>query len=192
VTPRVSSRGIETDRLRLRTWRDDDLEPFAAMNADPEVARFLRDGTPAPRQASEDLLATIRDHWEEHGFGLWAAEMKETGAFIGFVGLAVPTFLPEVLPAVEVGWRVARSYWGRGLATEGGAGSLAYGFDGLGLERIISICRPANVASWRVMEKIGMWPERDTIHPVLGGPLRVYEVTRAAWAREGSGILPRP
>jgi RimJ/RimL family protein N-acetyltransferase len=177
----VREREIETERLRLRGWRDEDLEPFAAVNADPEVARFLRDGTPAPRQATEELMTKIQQHWEEHGFGLWAAELKETGGFVGFVGLAVPTFLPEVLPAVEVGWRLARPAWGRGLATEGGAASLAFGFRRLALDRIISICHPDNVASWRVMEKIGMWPERDTVHPALGGPLRVYEITREAW-----------
>src|SRR5437667_8519927 len=110
-------REVETERLRLRSWRDDDLEPFAAINADPEVARFLRDGTPATREQTAELLARIREHWEEHGFGLWAAELKDAGELVGFVGLAVPTFLPEVLPSVEVGWRLARVRWGQGLAT---------------------------------------------------------------------------
>ena len=108
---------IETERLLLRDWQPSDAAPFAALNADPEVTRYLRG--PMSRYASDELVARIRAHWHAHAFGLYAVEIKSSGVFAGFVGLAVPSFLPDVLPAVEVGWRLAREHWGQGYATEG-------------------------------------------------------------------------
>jgi RimJ/RimL family protein N-acetyltransferase len=163
---------IETERLLLRAWKPSDEAPFAALNADPEVTRYLRG--PMRRDESDELLAQIRGHWQEHGFGLYAVEVKDGGAFAGFVGLAVPSFLPEVLPAVEVGWRLAREHWGRGYATEGAQASLAHGFGELGLRQIISIIDPRNVASIRVAERLGMARGRDRIHPVARLRLAVY------------------
>jgi RimJ/RimL family protein N-acetyltransferase len=163
---------IETERLLLRDWRADDAEPFAALNADPEVTRFLRG--PMTRADSDELLARIRAHWSEHGFGLYAMEVKRSGAFAGFVGLAIPSFLPEVLPAVEVGWRLAREHWGNGYATEGARASLAHGFGKLGLRQVISIIAPANAASVRVAERLGMQRGRDRIHPQTRVRLAVY------------------
>jgi RimJ/RimL family protein N-acetyltransferase len=132
---------IETERLLLRAWRSSDAAPFAALNADPEVTHYLRG--PMSHDDSNELLARIRGHWQEHGFGLYAVEVKDGGAFAGFVGLAIPSFLPEVLPAVEVGWRLAREHWGKGYATEGARASVAHGFGALGLAQIISIIDPA-------------------------------------------------
>lgn len=120
-------------------------------------------------------------HWEERGFGLWAAELKMTGEVIGYVGLAVPSWLPEVLPVVEVGWRLEPAHWGKGLATEGGKASLRHGFEVLGLDRIISICQPENTASVRVMQKLGMRHWRQTTHPNVGVALHVYELMRQDW-----------
>jgi RimJ/RimL family protein N-acetyltransferase len=163
---------IETERLLLRAWRSSDAAPFAALNADPEVTRYLRG--PMSRDDSDELLARIRGHWQEHGFGLYAVEVKDGGAFAGFVGLAVPSFLPEVLPAVEVGWRLAREHWGKGYATEGARASLAHGFGELGLRQIISIIDPGNAASVRVAERLEMTRGRDRIHPVTRLRLAVY------------------
>jgi RimJ/RimL family protein N-acetyltransferase len=163
---------IETERLLLRDWRADDAEPFAALNADPEVTRFLRG--PVTRADSDELLARIRAHFDVHGFGLYAVEVKSSGAFAGFVGLAVPSFLPEVLPAVEVGWRLAREHWGNGYATEGARATLAHGFGELGLRQVISIIDPANTASVRVAERLGMRRGRDRIHPQTRVRLAVY------------------
>jgi RimJ/RimL family protein N-acetyltransferase len=163
---------IETERLRLRAWRPDDAEPFAALNADPEVTRFLRG--PMSRAESDELLARIRAHWDEHGFGLYALEVKATSAFAGFVGLAIPSFLPDVLPAVEVGWRLAREHWGNGYATEGARASLEHAFAGLGLRQVISIVDPANAASVRVAQRLGMERGRDRIHPQTRVRLAVY------------------
>jgi RimJ/RimL family protein N-acetyltransferase len=163
---------IETERLLLRAWQPSDEAPFAALNADPEVTRYLRG--PMRRDESDELLAQIRGHWQEHGFGLYAVEVKDGGAFAGFVGLAVPSFLPEVLPAVEVGWRLAREHWGKGYATEGARASVAHGFEELKLRQIISIIDPLNAASVRVAERLEMTRGRDRIHPITRVRLAVY------------------
>jgi RimJ/RimL family protein N-acetyltransferase len=163
---------IETGRLLLRTWQTDDAAPFAALNADPQVTRYLNG--PMSRDDSDELIARIRAHWDEHGFGLYAAEVKETGTFIGFIGLAIPSFLPDVLPTVEVGWRLAREHWGNGYATEGARASLRCGFEDLELRQIISIIHPENAASIRVAERLDMTRGRDRIHPVSRIRLSVY------------------
>jgi RimJ/RimL family protein N-acetyltransferase len=163
---------IETERLLLRAWQRSDEQPFATLNADPEVTRYLRG--PMRRDESDELLARIRGHWHEHGFGLYAVEVKATGAFAGFVGLAIPSFLPDVLPAVEVGWRLAREHWGNGYATEGARASLEHGFGELGLEQIISLIDPRNGASVRVAERLEMTLGRDRIHPITRARLAVY------------------
>ena len=155
----MSSRGasifeIETTRLLLRQWRDDDLDPYSRMCANPEVMRYLP-GT-MTREQSEEQIAKFVRHWKEYGFGLWAAEIRETEAFIGFIGLQYSEDWPEGEHKTEVGWRLDRSCWGRGLATEGALASLRHGFVELGLERIISITLPENIASRRVMEKSGL------------------------------------
>lgn len=170
---------LTTARLLLRQWRESDLDPFAAMSADPEVMRFI--GGTTTRQEASAAIERFRTHWREHGFGLWAAEIRESGEFAGFIGLAVPTFLPEVLPAVEVGWRLARAHWGRGFATEGARASLNHGFEVLGLDRIVSVYHPDNHASRRVMDKLGMTWDRDTRHPVAGQPVRVLALDRSGW-----------
>src|SRR4029078_2344455 len=136
-------------------------------NADPEVTRYLNG--PMTRGESDELVARIRGHWQNHGFGLYAVEVKDSGAFAGFVGLAIPSFLPDVLPAVEVGWRLAREHWGQGYATEAARASMRLGFDELGLLQIISIIHPENAASVRVAERLGMTRGRDrtdTVTPV--------------------------
>jgi RimJ/RimL family protein N-acetyltransferase len=163
---------IETERLLLRAWQPSDEAPFASLNADPEVTRFL--SGPMRRDESDELLARIRGHWHEHGFGLYAVEVKDGGAFAGFVGLAVPSFLPEVLPAVEVGWRLAREHWGKGYATEGAQASLTHGFGELKLRQIVSIIDPRNTASDRVADRLGMTRGRDRIHPITRIRLAVY------------------
>src|SRR5215218_954991 len=163
---------IETERLLLRDWQRSDDAPFAALNADPEVARYL--GGPMRRDQSDDLVSRIRAHWRQQGFGLYAAEVKESGAFIGFIGLAIPSFLPAVLPAVEVGWRLAREHWGKGYATEGARASLAHGFEEPGLRQIVALIDPDNTASIRVAQRLDMTPDRHVVHPVSRVRLSVY------------------
>jgi RimJ/RimL family protein N-acetyltransferase len=168
---------LETDRLVLRTWRADDREPFAALNADARVMAHVGARRPLARDESERLLAQITRHWDEHGFGLWAVERRCDGAGpIGFVGLAVPSFLPAVPPAVEVGWRLAAAWWGRGYATEAARASVDCAWTALRLERVVSIIHPANERSLRVAAKLGMQPGRDRLLPGTRERLRVMEL----------------
>jgi RimJ/RimL family protein N-acetyltransferase len=167
-----------TERLLLRPWRPNDRAPFAAMNADPEVVRYVRDGITMTAAQSDELLDAIEEHWERHGFGLWcAAPRDDPDACIGFIGLAIPSFLPTVLPAVEVGWRLARPAWGRGLATEGARASLAHAFGPLALTSVISVIDPDNERSIRVAEKLGMGHESSHLHPVTGRKLYAYSIS---------------
>ena len=154
---------IGTDRLLLRGWRDEDLEPYARLCADPGVMRFIGNGSTLSREQSEEQISHFVDHWKEHGFGLWAMEEKATGAFVGFVGLAYQEDWTEGPHKTEVGWRFGREFWGRGLATEGAKASVHYGLEDLGLERIISIIQPANVASRRVAGKVGLTLRGETL-----------------------------
>jgi RimJ/RimL family protein N-acetyltransferase len=163
---------VETERLLLRRWRADDAPALAAINADPEVMRFIGRGAVLGRGLSDDLLARFEREWRERGFGLWAMEERAApGELIGFCGLTVPMFLPEVLPAVEVGWRLARGAWGRGLATEAARAALVFGFEEQAMAEIVAIVQPENVRSLRVAEKLGMTPRPDRFH--AGANMRV-------------------
>jgi len=167
-----------TERLLLRPWRPADRDPFAAMNADPEVMRYVGPGSPLTRAQSDELVDAIDAHWEQHGFGLWcAAPREDPDTCIGFVGLAIPSFLPAVLPAVEVGWRLAQPAWGRGLATEGARAALDHGFGPLQLHSIISVIDPENHRSVRVAEKLGMRREASHLHPVTGRKLQSFAIS---------------
>ncbi|GIF22134.1 RimJ/RimL family protein N-acetyltransferase [Actinoplanes tereljensis] len=169
---------VETERLVLRGWRDEDLEPLAAMNADPEVMRYIMDGSVASRERSANGLRKMVRDWEERGFGLFAVEVRESGEMIGWAGLSVPAFLPEVLPAVEIGWRLARHAWGQGYATEAATAALEFGFAECGLERVVSIRHLDNVRSGRVMAKLGLTHQFDTVVPGHEQPVAVYAVER--------------
>jgi RimJ/RimL family protein N-acetyltransferase len=171
---------IRTARLRIRSWRDEDIEPHAAMNADPRVMEFFP-GT-LPPEESAALLARWRQRIAERGFGLWPVEVIGGAPFIGMVGLSVPSFQARFMPAVEIGWRLAAEFWGRGYATEAARAVLAYGFERLGLPEIVSFTTVANARSRRVMEKLGMRrvPEDDFQHPMIpeGHPLRPHVLYR--------------
>jgi RimJ/RimL family protein N-acetyltransferase len=140
------------------------------------------------RAESDALLDAIQAHWGEHGFGLWcAAPREDPDACLGFIGLAVPSFLPAVLPAVEVGWRLARPEWGRGLATEGARASLRYGFETLRLRSVVSIIAPANTRSIRVAEKLGMRRGASHLHPGTRQKVWTFEISS-----EDAGFSPGP
>ena len=180
----MSEHELVTERLRLRRWREADREPFAELNADPIVMEQF----PAPldRAESDALVDRITAHLDEHGWGLWAVELLEGGAFIGFTGLAPASFEAHFTPAVEVGWRLDRAHWGRGYAPEAAAASVADGFDRLGLDEIVSFTSTANLNSQRVMQKIGMThdPADDFDHPTMPAGHRLerhvlYRIRRA-------------
>jgi RimJ/RimL family protein N-acetyltransferase len=170
---------VETERLLLRPWRADDVEALTPLFAEPAVWRypFGRGLTP---EETERFLDRQARHRETHGFGMWAAELREEEVLVGCIGLAVPEWLPEVLPAVEVGWRLHPAWWGRGLATEGGAASLRHGFEALGLDRIIAIFMPENVASGQVMARLGMHHWRTT-QDEHGAVIDIHEITAEEW-----------
>jgi RimJ/RimL family protein N-acetyltransferase len=158
---------LETERLKLRRWREEDREAFAAINADPEVMEHLPE--PLTRAQSDALIERIEMGFEANGFGLWALELRESGELIGFAGLNVPEFEAHFTPAVEVGWRLARPAWGNGYATEAGRAALEFGFEQVGLTEIVSFTTVANFRSRAVMERIGMSHDSndDFEHPNL-------------------------
>lgn len=170
---------IETPRLLLRPWRDDDRAPFAAMGADPEVmAHFPALLSRAESDAMVDRIALMM---ADQGFGLWAVERRDGGDFIGFCGLNRVNFACPVADEVEIGWRLAHAAWGQGLAREAAQACLDWGF-AHGLARIVSFTVPANGRSWGLMERLGLKrrADLDFDHPRIaeGSPLRrhiVYE-----------------
>ncbi len=170
----VSTAEIRTDRLLLRRWRPADRVPFAAMNADPEVMEHF----PAPldRAASDGLVDRIEAGFEKFGYGLWAVEIAAAGEFIGFTGLAVPNFEAPFTPAVEVGWRLSRSAWGHGYATEAANAALHEGFVRHGLAEIVSFTALPNVRSQAVMRRLGMTrdPADDFQHPRVAPGHRLH------------------
>jgi RimJ/RimL family protein N-acetyltransferase len=170
---------LRTERLSLREWRDDDLDMLAAMDADPEVMRYILDGSVRDRRQSAEGLRRMQREWEELGYGRFAVEVRATGELIGWAGLAVPHFLPAVMPAVEIGWRLARAAWGRGYATEAAAAALRFGFEEAGLDRVISIRHLGNARSARVIEKLGLRFDHETVVPGHDQPVAVYAISRA-------------
>jgi RimJ/RimL family protein N-acetyltransferase len=171
---------LHTGRLLLRRWRQSDLAPFARINADPDVTEFLA-GRLSPAE-SDAVAQSIGEHFDRHGFGLWAVEVPEVADFIGFIGLSIPAFEAPFTPCVEVGWRLARAHWGQGYATEGARAALAFGFDDLNLDEIVSFTTVTNRRSRAVMERLGMHrdPADDFDHPALpaGHPLRPHVLYR--------------
>lgn len=171
---------METERLIMRRWRDDDREPFAALNADPEVMEHF----PAPltRAQSDTMVDKIERSFDEQGYGLWALEVRETGRFIGFTGLMWQRFEAPFTPALEVGWRLARHAWGYGYAVEAARRAVAEGFAVAGVDEIVSMTAQRNTRSRAVMERLGMTrdPSCDFDHPAVPGghPVRSHVLYR--------------
>lgn len=181
---------LRTPRLLLRRWREADREPFAAINADPEVmAHFPQ---PLTRERSEHMVELIEAEFARNGFGLWALEVLGTGAFIGFTGLNEVGFAARFTPAVEIGWRLARPAWGHGYATEAARAALAYGFEVAGLPEVVSFTSQTNLRSQAVMRRLGMThdPAGDFDHPNLPPRHRLrrhvlYRITARRFAELG-------
>ncbi len=173
---------LKTERLILRPWREEDFEPFAQMNADPRVMEYFP--KTLSKEESYQMGRRMKSKIEERGWGLWAVSTEEDN-FIGFIGLnavdkeTLPTYFT---PAVEIGWRLAFDYWGKGYATEGAKIALRYGFETLGLKEIVSFTTVENLRSRHVMEKIGMTHDPNDVfdHPKVaeGNPLRPHVLYR--------------
>jgi RimJ/RimL family protein N-acetyltransferase len=179
---------IRTPRLLLRQWRAEDREPFAAMGQDPKVMEHFpslltREESDAGADRAEAYIA-------QNGFGFWALEIPGEASFAGFIGLKSPGFEANFTPCIEIGWRLAHPFWGRGYATEGAQAALEFGFTRLGLNEIVAYAVPANVRSLAVMRRIGMQPFDEFDHPGLaeGHRLRrhvLYRIAREGWERRG-------
>ena len=175
----------QTPRLRLRQWRESDRRPFAALNADPRVMEYF----PAllSREDSDAMIDRCQSRFAERGWGNWAVEIVATGEFAGFAGLSVPSHVLPFSPCVEIGWRLARGHWGRGLASEAAREALRIGFERLGLAEIVSFTALGNLRSRAVMERIGMQDATENFeHPGVpeGHPLRphcLYRLSRDRW-----------
>ena len=183
---------IETPRLILRRWAAADLSPFAQMNRDPEVMKWMPQNL--DRDQSDHLAAYADGLFEQYGFGLFVLQLKVGNEFVGFTGLSVPRFTAPFTPCVEIGWRVAQAHWGQGYATEAAQAVLGLSFGQWGLKEVVSFTTAGNLSSRRVMEKIGMLrsPKEDFDHPSLGvdSPLKrhvLYRLGIDRW-REISGL----
>jgi RimJ/RimL family protein N-acetyltransferase len=164
---------LETDRLILRMWRDDDFEAYAKMCADPEVMRYLG-GKPFDRSEAWRHMAFLVGHWQLRGYGHWAVEEKASREFVGRIG-----FLnPEGWPAFEIGWTLAREFWGRGYAIEGARRALLYAFDELDKDHVISLIDPQNKNSIKVAERLGEKEEGKT--ELFGREVLIYGIDRPA------------
>lgn len=176
---------LTTERLRLRDWQDRDLQPFAELNADPDVMRYLM--TVINRDESDALVQRCRDHIQEHGWGFWALEHKQAGHCIGFVGLNKPRWSLPCSPCVEIGWRLAKPYWRQGLATEAAKAVIQFGFEQINLDDIKASALVDNQASISVMEKLGMNNLNQNFdHPAMKGfdkpsECVLYQITRRQW-----------
>jgi RimJ/RimL family protein N-acetyltransferase len=176
---------IATQRLVLRQWKDEDYAPFAALNADPRVMEFFP--TLLDRETSNAMADRCRSLIDERGWGLWAVEVRETGRFIGFVGLHVPAAKLPFAPCVEIAWRLEFSAWGHGFATKAARAALEFGFGELWLDEIVAFTFVGNRRSRAVMERLDMVESSEFLHPdlPLGSPLRqhvLYRLARVRWS----------
>ncbi|OEZ49314.1 hypothetical protein JAB1_25040 [Janthinobacterium sp. MP5059B] len=176
---------LMTPRLVLRQWRDSDLAPFAALNADPRVMAYFP--TALSRDASDAMARRCSGLIDERGWGLWAVALRENDAFIGMTGLHIPAAQLPCSPCVEIGWRLAFDYWGQGYAQEAAQAALQAGYERLQLPEIVAFTALPNVRSSALMARLGMRREAATFeHPALpaGHALRthcLYRLTRAEW-----------
>ncbi len=181
---------IETPRLRMRQWREYDRAPFAAMNADPAVMEFFQ--SPQSRAASDASINAWQAQFAANGWSNWALELRESSEFIGFTGLSVPRRTFSFSPCVEIGWRLARTAWGHGFASEAARASLRVAFEHLALPEVVSFTAVGNQRSRAVMERIGMRnANQDFEHPGVteGHPLRLhclYRITGSQWRQNAA------
>lgn len=183
---------LATRRLRLRPLATGDLEPLALAHADPEVMAWF--AAPLDRAETAAFIARSETHWSANGFGFWTIRDREDEAFLGLVSLLRVRFEATFTPAVEIGWRLPRAAWGRGIATEAAGAALDHGFGALGLDRIVAFAVPGNRRSRAVMERLAMShvPEEDFEHPALpaGHPFRrhvFYRLDARTWRHRPSG-----
>lgn len=185
---------IRTSRLILREWKSEDLAPFAKLNADPKVREYFAK-TKSYEETAEEFHQ-ILEGFKKYGWGYWATALAESGEFIGLIGLKYVDSVYSFAPAVEIGWRLAYEFWGKGYATEGALAALKYGFETLSLNEIVSFTTQSNMRSRKVMEKIGMHRSKkdDFDHPLLETNHELlkcvlYRQTRQEWEKQNKVCL---
>ena len=156
---------FQSERLGFRNWKDSDLDKFAKINADNEVMKHFP--KPLSKEETKEFIVRLQKHFKERRYNYFATEILSTGEFIGFIGLAYQVYETDFTPAVDIGWRLKPSSWGKGYATEGAKRCLEYGFINLKLDRVISTCTIDNTSSELVMKKIGMTKKGTFNHPLL-------------------------
>ncbi len=177
---------IETERLLLRKLRPDDLDDVAALFADRDVVRYVGNGQPAGRDEAERALHSILQRWQEQGYGRWAISDRTTAEFLGIGGFRSLLGTPEIV------YHLAKAHWGKGYATELGRAALRFGFEDCGFDRIVAIAKPQNIASIRVMEKLGMQFEKHARYYDID--VVQYQIRREEFSWQGSfyRLLPDP
>jgi RimJ/RimL family protein N-acetyltransferase len=170
---------IETPRLLLRRPVPADVPALARINADPEVMKYIGAGRVRTFDETAEGVARAIREWDERGHGMFSVDRRDTGEYVGWVALTEPAFLPEVLPAIEIGWRLDRAHWGHGFATEAARAALRFGFETCGFDAVLSIRHVANDASRRVMEKLGLHFDFTTRVPAHGQAVAVHSISRA-------------
>ncbi|MFE3251391.1 GNAT family N-acetyltransferase [Streptomyces sp. NPDC059209] len=167
---------IRTPRLLLRRWTDDDLAPMAEINSDPEVMRWIGDGSVRDLDETAEDIERWEEEWDEEGFGLFAVELLASGELIGFTGLSVPGDLPEVLPDVQISWRLGAPFWGQGYASEAAQAVLEFALQDRGLDRVVAVNRLGDERSENVLGKLDMGLDRETKHPEYGFALNIHSI----------------
>lgn len=172
---------LETERLLLRMFREQDFEDYAAIFSDRQVTRYLGDGEPLSRATAWRSMAFIVGHWQLRGYGMWAVEERHSGVVIGRIGF----FNPEGWPGFEIGWTLKPTYWGKGYATEGAKAALNYGFNNLDKDHIISLIYPENIRSIKVAQRLGEKLEDKTT--LFDKEVLIYGISRETWQTQ---IIP--
>ncbi|MCT4661385.1 MAG: GNAT family N-acetyltransferase [Tissierellales bacterium] len=177
---------FESERLGFRIWRETDRKIFAAINADKETMKYFP--STMTKDASNDLVDRFKAHMAAKGFGPWAVEIKETGEFIGYIGFSTAVFIAEFTPCVEIGWRLDKSQWHNGYATEGAQACLKYGFENLGFDEVYSFTAELNEPSENVMKRLGMSYVCNFDHPKVedGSKIKnhkLYKITKQTWKK---------
>ncbi|MFC9585170.1 GNAT family N-acetyltransferase [Streptomyces yangpuensis] len=167
---------IRTPRLLLRLWTDDDLVPLSEINADPEVMRWIGDGSTLGLDETAEEIERWEEEWDEEGFGLFAVELLGSGELIGAVGLSVLEGMPEARADVQISWRLGRQYWGQGYASEAAHATLEFALQDRGLDRVVAVNRLGDAASENVIRKLDMARERETTDPRYGHAVHVHGI----------------
>ncbi|MCX5380635.1 GNAT family N-acetyltransferase [Streptomyces sp. NBC_00091] len=167
---------IRTPRLLLRRWTDDDLVPLSEINADPDVMRWIGDGSVLDLDRTAEAIEHWEEEWDDEGFGVFAVELLASGELIGAVGLTVDEDLPETRHDVQISWRLGRSFWGQGYASEAAQATLEFALQDRGLDRVVAVNRAGNEESENVIRKLGMEEYANTSDPESGARLTLHSI----------------